>query len=151
MKKYPVFIFMMVLTLLTFGCSSSKKTIESEPGKVPVTFPPSEKKVKKEKTRKPEDTITVRQEKLVETPETPVPKQKYFVIIGSFRYPENVKKYMQQIRDEGFLPFILRNEEGLYRVAVFSYDDEMRAREKVHAIWKTFPRHGDTWLLVKEK
>ncbi len=145
--------FAVVLLFLFSGCGSTKKTtkqtIESEKSKVPVEVSRAEKELKKE-DQQVKDTVTVREEKLVETPESPVPKEKYFVIIGSFRVPENVGKYMQQMRDEGFSPFVLRNEEGLYRVAVFSYDDENRAREKVHAIWKAFPQHGDTWLLIKK-
>ncbi len=150
MKAKYVTGLAILLVLLFSGCGSTKKTtiqtIESEKSKVAVS---NQKELKKE-AKAESDTITVKEEKLVETPEAPVPKEKYFVIIGSFRYPENVKKYEEQMRQEGFLPFVLRNEEGLYRVAVFSYDDETRAREKVHAIWKAFPQHGDTWLLIKK-
>ena len=152
MKTKYVVPFLVAFVLMFSGCGSTqkttKKTIESERSKVPVAVSQAEKELKKG-DQQVKDTVTVREEKLVETPESPVPKEKYFVIIGSFRVPENVAKYMQQIRDEGFSPFVLRNEEGLYRVAVFSYDDEQRAREKVHAIWKAFPQHGDTWLLIK--
>lgn len=149
MKAKYVTGLAVLLVLLFSGCGSTKKavtkTIESDKSKVAVS---SQKELNNE-AKEEADTITVKEEKLVETPEAPVPKEKYFVIIGSFRYPGNAKKYMQQIRDEGFSPFILRNEEGLFRVAVFSYDDETRAREKVHAIWKAFPQYGDTWLLIK--
>ncbi|MCD6201534.1 MAG: SPOR domain-containing protein [Bacteroidales bacterium] len=142
----------VILTILFAGCGGTKKaaktTIASDKSKVSVNNAHGEE-MKKERVK--EDTITVKKEKLVETPEAPVPKEKFFVIIGSFRYPGNAKKYMQQIRDEGFSPFVLRNEEGLFRVAVFSYDDEARARGKVHAIWKVFPQHADTWLLIKEE
>ncbi len=140
----------MVLVFLAAGCGGSKKatktTIESDKSMVAVNNNKQERK--KEETAA-KDTIVVKEEKLVETVEAPVPKEKYFVIIGSFRYPENVKKYMQQMRDEGFSPFVLRNQEGLFRVAVFSYDDEQLAREKISAIKRAFPQHDDTWLLIK--
>ncbi|HHJ10981.1 MAG TPA: SPOR domain-containing protein [Bacteroidetes bacterium] len=143
----------VILMILSAGCGGTKKvtkvTIESDKSKVVVNNTPKEESKQEEKSEN--DTITVKEEKLVGTQEAPVPKEKYFVIIGSFRYPGNVKKYIKQIRDEGFSPFVLRNEEGLFRVAVFSYDDEMRARDKVHAIWKAFPQHNDTWLLIKEE
>ncbi len=152
MKKILINIFAVVLMLTVAGCGTTtkttKKTIESEKSKVPVAVSRAEKELKKEDEAS-KDTITVREEKLVEAVGTPVPNEKFFVIIGSFRVPENVEKYKKEMRDEGFSPFVLRNEDGLYRVAVFSYDDEQRARDKVRAIKRAFPQHDDTWLLIK--
>ncbi len=146
-------ILIALLMFFTLSCGSTKKSVkvESESSKVNVS-------VKKEEPSSPAsateeaaapDTITVREEKLVETVTTPVPKEKYFVIIGSFRIPANVEKYKKMLVGEGFQPFVLKNEAGLYRVAVFSYDDEQSAREKIRAIRQAFPQHGDTWLLIK--
>ncbi len=147
-------LFATTLLLLLASCGSTKKTIrvESEKTKVDVAVKPGEEEKDKPEASAEEaapDTITVREEKLVETVATPVPKEKYFVIIGSFRIPSNVEKYKKMLVDEGFRPFVLKNEQGLYRVAVFSYDDEAEARSKIRAIRKAFPQHGDTWLLIK--
>jgi cell division protein FtsN len=152
MKKLLAIVFSFAVLLVVSSCGTTtkttKKTIESEKSKVPVAVSRAEKELQKEKNAA-EDSITVRQEKLVEAVGTPVPSEKFFVIIGSFRVPENVEKYKKEMRAEGFSPFVLRNEEGLYRVAVFSYDDEKRARDKVRAIKRAFPHHDDTWLLIK--
>jgi cell division protein FtsN len=144
------YLFLLLAAVLFVSCGTTKKSvkIESEKSKVPVAVSRAEAEMKKEDAAE-KDTITVREEKLVESVGTPVPKEKYFVIIGSFRVPENVEKYKKEMQAEGFSPFVLRNAEGLYRVAVFSYDDEQRAREKVHAIKRAFPQHDDTWLLIK--
>ena len=147
MVRIRIIYFMLFVFFLT-ACGGSKKTVktdaESKKTEVAVKNPKEEKTDQQER-----DTIAVREEKLVETPEAPVPKEKFFVIIGGFRVPENVAKYEKEIRSEGFSPFILRNTEGLYRVAVFSYDDEQKAREKIRTIKKAFPQHEDTWLLIK--
>jgi len=76
---------------------------------------------------------------------------RFFVIIGSFRYPENAKKYQMQILTEGFNSEILRNEAGLYRVSVMSTNEIAAAREDIRRLRRTFPEYSETWLLIQKK
>ena len=75
----------------------------------------------------------------------------YFVIIGSFSSPENASRYKKQLAGQGFSPIILHSETGYYRVCVDSYADEYIARQKVKEIRTDYPKHADTWLLIKKK
>ncbi len=74
----------------------------------------------------------------------------YFVIIGSFRNPDNARKHQSQIRYDGFSSEILRNEAGLYRVSVLSTDDIAEARAEVRRIWANYQKYSDTWLLIRK-
>jgi cell division protein FtsN len=75
----------------------------------------------------------------------------YFVIIGSFRNPENAKNYKEKILKEGFSSEILKNEEGLYRVSVLATDDINVARDDIKRIRNIFPKYSDTWVLIQKK
>ena len=74
----------------------------------------------------------------------------YFVILGSFRVLENAKKFQSQINKEGFSSQLLQNEQGLYRVSVFSYEMISEARQKVFFIRNQHPKYSDVWLLRKQ-
>ena len=91
------------------------------------------------------------EEKLVPINEKLPAPHRYFVIIGSFRNPDNAKKYQGQILKKGFSSEILKNEAGLYRVSVMSTDEIEPAREDVRRIWRMFPEYYDTWLLIQKK
>jgi cell division protein FtsN len=91
------------------------------------------------------------EEKLVPVDNKAPDPSHYFVIIGSFRNPENAKKYLVEIGRKGFRPEILRNEAGLYRVSVLATDDITEARREVRRIWDSYSQHSDTWLLIQKK
>ncbi len=75
---------------------------------------------------------------------------KYYVIIGSFANENNARNYKQTMSDKGFIPVILENKTGYYRVAIFNSDDESAARQKIHDIRSKYSEHSDVWLLVKK-
>ena len=91
------------------------------------------------------------EEKLVPVDELAPNPHRYFVIIGSFRNPDNAKKYQVQILKEGFRSEILKNEEGLYRVSVQATDEIGVARDEIRRIRNVFPKYFDTWLLIQKK
>ncbi len=73
----------------------------------------------------------------------------FFVIVGSFRYEDNAERFMNQLRDQGFEPFILVSESGFHRVCIDSYNDENDARVRVHEIRRRYSDYSDAWLLIK--
>jgi hypothetical protein len=103
------------------------------------------------KSTEPASIIKEVEEKIVPNEDGITNKHQYFVIIGSFRNPENSKKYQELIEKEGFRSEILRNEDGLYRVSVIATDEISIARDEVRRIWKSYPKYHDTWLLIKKK
>lgn len=90
------------------------------------------------------------EEKLVPINEVEPDPHRYFVIIGSFRNLENVKKYQGQILKDGFSSEILKNEQGLYRVSVLTTDEISIARDDIKRIKHIFPKYFDTWLLIQK-
>jgi len=91
------------------------------------------------------------EEKLVPNEEVMPSPEDYFVIIGSFKIPENAKKHQGDVMKDGFRSVILKNENGLYRVSVLATNDIEVARNEIRRIWKTFPQYSDTWLLIQKK
>lgn len=107
------------------------------------------KPVVKENLKPKTDKIVVKEEKVkvIDSHESEV--YKYYVIIGSFRVLENAQNYKKQLAAEGFLPVLLENENGLYRVSVSAYNDEMPARERIGSIRSKYDKYDDVWLLIR--
>ncbi|MGC9472450.1 MAG: SPOR domain-containing protein [Bacteroidales bacterium] len=145
MKKNLSALF--VLILLLSSCGGVKKTAvpeDAQPALVPAVPAPSVENAT-------DDSIPEVEEKLVALNEIPPDPSRYFVIIGSFRSPENAARYQEMIRDDGFQSTLLQNEEGLIRVSVLATDDISEARAEIHRIRSAFPEYFDTWLLVQKR
>jgi len=108
-------------------------------------------KIEEKQITEPATEIKEVEEKLVPIDEKLPDPHRYFVIIGSFRNPDNAKKYQGQILKKGFSSEILKNEAGLYRVSVMSTDEIEFARDDVRRIRRLFPEYYDTWLLIQKK
>jgi cell division protein FtsN len=91
------------------------------------------------------------EEKLVPIDKAVLNPHRYFVIIGSFRNPENAKQYQTQVQKDGFSSEILKNQEGLYRLSVLATDEISIARDDIRRIRNVFPKYFDTWLLIQKK
>ena len=98
-----------------------------------------------------EADIEVSEEKLVHIDNTTPDPHKYFVIVGSFRNPENVRRFQTQVLKEGFTPGIVRNEAGLFRIYILASDDQREARAEILRVRSEYPRYNDTWLLVQKR
>ncbi len=105
--------------------------------------------VKEQPTPKPEK-IVVKEEKVTVIDDKSAEVYKYYVIIGSFRVLENAQNYKKQLIEEGFLPVLLENENGLYRVSVSAYNEEDTARFKIGSIRQKFEKYNDVWLLIRK-
>ena len=122
--RYGFFLLLFPL-LLTAGCKKKK------------TPPPPQKKVAAPAKKAPAAQ--------------PAPKTRYYVITGSFLYPENVQRYEGMMRDEGFTPMQLPGDSGFHRVAIFSFDNEAEARQKLHEVRTSSSRFSDAWLLITKE
>ncbi len=143
----PTIIFLMIIALLTTSCGGVKKSGKHTPAQMPETVVSDVPEVKEQPAEPP---IVEVEEKLVPVNETPPDPYRYFVIIGSFRNPDNASRYQEQISGDGFTSTLLRNAEGLIRVAVMGTDNINTARAEIKRIREAFPKYSDTWLLIQK-
>ena len=78
-----------------------------------------------------------------------LPNQRFFVILGSFNVLKNANVYSEHLIKEGFTPVILQNNNGLYRISVFTTDNIKDARVKIAEIKQKYPQYQDVWLLKR--
>jgi cell division protein FtsN len=136
------------LVLVSASCAGINKRLRKSRKPVTEQVIP---KVEEKKTKEEVIPIKEVEEKLVPIAEIMPNPHRYFVIIGSFRNPENAKKYQGEILKEGFSSEVLRNEEGLYRVSVLATDEINVARDDIRRIRNIFPKYSDTWLLIQKR
>jgi cell division protein FtsN len=149
MYKFMRILLCVILSiiLLSSSCTGTKKRLKSTP---PVT---ENEVTVNEGNAHSESSSPIKEveEKLIPNDEKLLDIHRYFVIIGSFRNPENAKKYQGQILKDGFSSEILKNEEGLYRVSILATDEISIARDDIRRIRSIFPKYFDTWLLVQKQ
>ena len=144
-----ILIYVIIsIGLLSFSCAGTNKNLRKSRKSATENIVP---KIEEKQISKPAVEIKEVEEKLVPINEKLPDPHRYFVIIGSFRNPDNAKKYQGQILKKGFSSEILKNEAGLYRVSVMSTDEIEHAREDVRRIRRIFPEYYDTWLLIQKK
>jgi cell division protein FtsN len=150
MKKCMIILISVLIGtgLLSFSCVGKNKHLGKNRKSATESFV---SKTEEKQLSEPSIEIKEVEEKLVSIDEKLPDPHRYFVIIGSFRNPDNAKKYQGQILKKGFSSEILKNEAGLYRVSVISTDEIEPAREDIRRIWRMFPEYNDTWLLVQMK
>ncbi|MBP5365429.1 MAG: SPOR domain-containing protein [Bacteroidales bacterium] len=97
-------------------------------------------------------TITVKEEavKIIETTGTEEVVGNYHIIIGSFKVLANAQTLSEQALKNEFSPSILENEEGMYRVSIFTCELEKTARRKIAEIRSRYPEYVGTWLLISK-
>ena len=72
--------------------------------------------------------------------------KKYHVVIGSFGNKDNALRLQGQMKPQ-YEPIIVRNEKGMYRVLLMTYDTDKEAKTKIVEIREQFP---DAWVLIRE-
>lgn len=106
-------------------------------------------------TPKPEPTPEVVEEKevtraekfeVIEEQKDEVVLKKYHVVIGSFGNKDNALRLQSQMRPQ-YNPIIVRNDKGMYRVLLMTYDTYKEAKTKIAEIRDQFP---DAWVLVMQ-
>ena len=71
--------------------------------------------------------------------------KKYHVVIGSFGNKDNALRLQAQMKPQ-YEPIIVRNEKGMYRVLLMTYDTYKEAKTKIEEVRAQFP---DAWVLIK--
>ena len=92
-----------------------------------------------------------RQEKI--TPisgENPEGIKLYSVVIGSFKNKTNAYSLKERMQNEGYMPVLGENEQGMLRVILTSHETRKEAEKSRDAIRaKFFPNFQDAWLLER--
>jgi len=93
-----------------------------------------------------ESTVAFNVSEETELKETPY--QIYYVILGSFINPHNALDFKNSLFRLGFdHPCIIRNDQGLYRVAAGGFSTKAEAQLARERIIQFYPQYMDAWLL----
>ncbi len=113
----------------------------------------AEAKAKAAAQKASEQAVIVKEEKVkvVESKAATDESNRYHIIIGSFKQLTNARQQSQDAISKGFYPSIMENEEGMYRVAVFSSGTESSARKKIAELRKKYSEYVGMWLLIEKK
>ena len=100
---------------------------------------------------KAKTSTATRQEKI--TPisgENPEGIKLYSVVIGSFKNKTNAYSLKERMQNEGYMPVLGENEQGMLRVILTSHETRKEAEKSRDAIRaKFFPNFQDAWLLER--
>ena len=134
--NFRIFFFAAMLVFSASACKSLKKTTKSDSPYL---------------TEQNSTTgVTVREEKVKVVDQADGTLYRFYVIIGSFREIDNARKEKTNLVKEGFLPVILENENGLFRISAGAFNDEKAARDRIAQIRAKYKNHEDVWLLVRK-
>ncbi len=154
--------FLIITLLLSGSCAGTKKTRQNNdsrntedhiPGTTArKTLMPSAPVEEKKPAAPAEEEREVKgiEKKIVPDDHNKMSREKYFVIVGSFRESVNAQNRQSEVEGEGFRSEILKTEDGLYRISVLATDDVNEARSEVRRIWLMFPRYSDAWMLINK-
>jgi cell division protein FtsN len=134
---------LLLFVLMAVGCKTQKIAPKPEPVK-------SETIVNPTPAVAPAITSKVESVTAANGEANDLGSKKFYIILGTFGVFENAQKFKKQLISEDFVPGILINDAGLFRVSVNSYDDETAARNRISEIRQKFPKYNDLWLLVKK-
>jgi hypothetical protein len=84
-----------------------------------------------------DDNIDKKDALFYEEPKKEDPKPKYsefHIIAGSFKRMENAEKFSSELKQKGYNPEIIKSDENLIRIAIFSYTDETEALKKLYKL-----------------
>lgn len=99
------------------------------------------------------EKVVTREEKIkvVESKAEVDETHRYHIIIGSFKQLQNARQLCEDAISKDFLPSIMENEEGMYRVGIYSSITEKTARAKIVELRKSHPEYVGIWLLIEKK
>ncbi len=91
-------------------------------------------------------TITEREEKAKVVESKGTNEGNYHIIIGTFKSLANARNVSSVAVTNGFLPSIMENDEGLYRVSIYT-GNESNVRKKLVEIRNKFPEYAGVWIM----
>lgn len=148
MKNLNLLILLTALSVA--GCKTQKIAPKPQPvvqeSAAPSTVASAPKQVKPANVASKEERFSVAEGETVN-----YGANKYFVIMGSFSILENAKRLKETLITENFMPLIVMNENGMYRVCGNSYVEESAARARIAEVRGLYPKYSDIWLLIRKQ
>ncbi|MDD4031931.1 MAG: SPOR domain-containing protein [Bacteroidales bacterium] len=136
---------------LTFSaCKSSKpSSLPVPPSPVVVGEAPAAKPVSAVNATSSDTKVVSRSEEVSMAPGESGAIQRYNVIIGSFQNYNNAQALKAKMINRNYNVKLLQNPQGMYRVCVFSSNDENESRNQIRQIHTNYPdEFQDAWLLI---
>ena len=101
-------------------------------------------------TKAKTSTATRREKITPVSGENPEGIKLYSVVIGSFKNKTNAYSLKERMQNEGYMPVLGENEQGMLRVILTSHETRKEAEKSRDAIRaKFFPNFQDAWLLER--
>jgi cell division protein FtsN len=153
MKRIGLFIMALCLALaFCTSCKSKQSAYQSayEQAKARETAGQADGNVITPVT-KPAGASETREERI-----TPISGENasgirlYSVVIGSFSNRTNAYSLKERMQNDGYMPILAENEQGMLRVILTSHDnraDADRSRDAVRS--KYYPNFQDAWILQR--
>jgi len=175
MSKKLVIIGLAIASLIAFGSCKPKQSQFSsvyqqakereleDQNTTPATV--SQPATTPDYTYTPPATESVRKEKVTPVYDSDASGLKtYSVVIAAMAMKPGAESLKQRIENEGYNVILVRNEQGLYRVIIASYDSKEQAVAKKNEILEKFHAMGtpttlrskygipfdDWWILQRE-
>ena len=74
----------------------------------------------------------------------------YSVVIGSFQNRTNAYSLKEKMQNEGYMPILAENEQGMLRVILTSHDTRTEADRSRDAVRSKYnPNYQDAWILER--
>ncbi len=152
-KTIRLMLALAVVVLATSACKSTQKITEIPAGAKktavapkPVTPAPPPAALATTKTVVEPEVVRNENFSLVDG-EKDALKNKYHVVVGSFKGQDNAQGLQKTLNSEGNKALIVINEKGMYRVLIASFNDYKEAHVKIKEIAGRF---ADAWVLVQK-
>ena len=152
-KTIRLMLALAVVVLATSACKSTQKITEIPAGAKktavapkPVTPAPAPAALATTKTVVEPEVVRNENFSLVDG-EKDALKNKYHVVVGSFKGQANAQGLQKTLNSEGNKALIVINEKGMYRVLIASFNDYKEAHVKIKEIAGRF---ADAWVLVQK-
>ncbi|MDR2920455.1 MAG: SPOR domain-containing protein [Tannerella sp.] len=156
MKKVSFLLISLCIIMLGTSCKSKqsayKTAYEQAKTKEMETGPVVEDDIAPVTKSKTPTSSTPRQEKI-----NPVAGEDgsglklYSVVIGSFQNRTNAYSLKERMQNDGYMPILGENEQGMLRVILTSHENRQDAERSRDAIrQKYYPNFQDAWLLERQ-
>lgn len=155
MKKVSFLIISLCIIMLGTSCKSKqsayKTAYEQAKAKEMETSPVVEEDIEPVTKSKTPTSSTPRPEKINPVAGEDGGIKLYSVVIGSFQNRTNAYSLKERMQNEGYMPILGENEQGMLRVILTSHENRQDAEQSRDAIrQKYYPNFQDAWLLERQ-
>ena len=152
MSKVKILVTIFAFSILCTSCDSVR-SILGMPTSLDIAKSKRMAELKLQRQKDSLNTLAMiqdsidREAKLLEVKVAAEPKySKYVIIVGSFKYAQNVPRYIHLLKEAGYTPFELKFKNGYDIVAIDSDDNLNSAYNKMRRFKKIDEVPCDIWV-----